>query len=279
MVRIIVVAFLFVSSLLGQVSRSGVQVVQEEGSDLAKRNKINFIGSSLTCVDNSGTKATDCTVVGATVYNQTIKDETSALTQRTSVNFTGAGITCADNAGTSTTDCTVATVDHYSYVHYRPAVCQATTATSAFNLPAAATAPAAACVTGTNTNYGVLQFVKTAVDVVQDNFFLPAAWLGTADLYLKWRTAATSGSVVWQVQTICVADAETGDPSFNAASTVTDVAKGTTLQWNDASIATVTVTGCAAGEQLLWKLSRDPDHASDDLDDTAELVSLTWRLQ
>jgi hypothetical protein len=99
------------------------------------------------------------------------------------------------------------------------------------------------------------------------------------DLAFKWFTAATSGDVVWQAATICVADAETSDPAFNTASTVTDTAKGTTLQDNDAVITGLTITGCAAGEVLYLKVSRDPAHGSDTLAATAKLrgVELTFR--
>ena len=40
----------------------GYTTVQDEGSNLTARSKINFIGSGITCVDNSGSTRTDCTV-------------------------------------------------------------------------------------------------------------------------------------------------------------------------------------------------------------------------
>jgi hypothetical protein len=88
------------------------------------------------------------------------------------------------------------------------------------------------------------------------------------------ETTATSGDVVWQLAIICVADAETDDPAFNTASTVTDTAKGTTNQTNDAAITTVTVTGCAAGELMHIKILRDSAHASDTLAATARLIGV-----
>ena len=69
-------------------------------------------------------------------------------------------------------------------------------------------------------------------------------------------------------------DAETDDPAFNTASTVTDTAKGTTNQTNDAAITTVTVTGCAAGELMHLKILRDAAHASDTLAATARLIGV-----
>lgn len=131
-----------------------------------------------------------------------------------------------------------------------------------------------ACQTGTNTQYGTMDFADSSNLSAQVQFKLPSDWTSTVDAKLVWLTSATSGNVVWQLSTICVADAETGDPSFNTASTVTDAAKGTTLQLNDASITGVTVTGCAAGELLFLKVQRDAAHASDTLAATARLVGL-----
>jgi hypothetical protein len=165
-----------------------------------------------------------------------------------------------------------------SYVNYKAAVCQDATATAGFSM-AAANAATPACVTGANTNYGVAQFTEAATEDVQDRFFLPPTWTGTVDLTIKWRSTAVAGNVVWQVQTICVEDGETGDPAFNAASTVTDATKGVANQWNDATITGVTITGCAAGEELLFRFFRDPTHASDTLGATAEMISLLWTIR
>jgi hypothetical protein len=131
-----------------------------------------------------------------------------------------------------------------------------------------------ACQTGSNTQYGTLDFADAGNLSAQTHLKLPSDWTSTVDVKVVWLTAATTGNVVWQLSTICVADAETGDPAFNTASTVTDAAKGTTLQLNDASITTVTVTGCAAGELLFVKVQRDSAHASDTLAATARLVGL-----
>jgi hypothetical protein len=177
-------------------------------------------------------------------------------------------LTCSTPAG--------GTVD--SYLNYKAAICQNVTATAGFSTPAANTATAA-CVTGTNTNYGVLQYTDAATESVQDRFSLPATWTGAIDLAIKWRSAATAGNVVWQVQTICVADAQTGDPAFNVASTVTDATKGTANQWNDAAIAAVDITGCAAGRELLFRFFRDPADGGDTLTATAELISLLWTIR
>ena len=131
-----------------------------------------------------------------------------------------------------------------------------------------------ACQTGSNTQYGTMDFADASDLSAQYHLKLPSDFTSTLDASFKWFTSATSGDVVWQLSTICVADAETSDPAFNTASTVTDTAKGTTLQTNDASITTVTITGCAAGELMFLKVRRDAAHASDSLAATARLIGL-----
>lgn len=158
-------------------------------------------------------------------------------------------------------------------IWFPAAGCTNVTAGDIWDLPASNPA-VSACKTGTNTQMGVLDFADSANLSAQLTYALPTTWTGTVDARIKWLTSATSGSVVWQLATICVADAETDDPAFNTASTVTDAAKGTTLQTNDAAITTVTVTGCAAGELMHLKISRDSAHASDSLAATARLIGL-----
>jgi hypothetical protein len=162
---------------------------------------------------------------------------------------------------------------------YLPAaICQNATAITEWSTPTSNPA-VAACITGSNTQRGVLDFADSASLSVQTALFLPSDWSSTVDVRVYWHTTATSGDVVWQVSSICVADAETADPAFNTASTVTDTAKGTTLQLNTASITTLTVTGCAAGEVLFLKVLRDSAHVADTLAATARLVGveLTYR--
>lgn len=114
---------------------------------------------------------------------------------------------------------------------------------------------------------------------LQVPFFLPSDWTGNIDLKFKWKTSATSGDVVWQATLVCRADAEVNDAAFNATNTVTDTAKGTTLQLNDASITGMTTTGCAAGELATLKVLRNRTHASDSLAAAVLLegVELTMR--
>jgi len=154
-----------------------------------------------------------------------------------------------------------------------------TTAGTIWDLPTTNPAVAAA-IQGTNVIQGVLDFADGANELsAQYTWCIPSDWTGAVDVKIKWFTTATSGDVVWKVATIAVADAETNDPAFNTASTVTDTAKGSANQLNDATITGLTMTGAAAGELLHIKISRDPTHASDTLAATARLVGveLTYR--
>lgn len=158
-------------------------------------------------------------------------------------------------------------------IWFPAAGCNNATAGNVWDLPTSNPA-VPACKTGTNTQMGVLDFADSSNLSAQLHYALPTTWTGAIDARIKWLTSATSGNVVWQLSTICVADAETDDPAFNTASTVTDAAKGTTLQTNDAAITGVTATGCAAGELMHLKIQRDAAHASDTLAATARLIGV-----
>jgi len=121
-----------------------------------------------------------------------------------------------------------------------------------------------ACTTaGSNFTSVSLTFLDAASSSIYTQRMLSTGFTGTVDLRLFWSTSATTGNAVWQAQTACVESNEATDPSPNTASTVTDAAVGTANAGNIATITSVTITGCQAGEFLLIKLTRDPAHASD----------------
>jgi hypothetical protein len=163
------------------------------------------------------------------------------------------------------------------YITFGAAICQDATAGTAFSTPTT-NAPTAACVTGTNSKYGVLKFNADTDQSFQGGFRTIPEWTGAIDVLFVWRAAAVTGNAVWAIDTACVADGETGDPAWNvAAGSVTDAAKGTTLQWNDASAASITITGCAANEEFLFRGYRDADNgASDTMTGDADLIKLRF---
>jgi hypothetical protein len=142
--------------------------------------------------------------------------------------------------------------------------------------------PTSGCNGTTATVYGTANFDDSNTESIYRPFPLPSDWTGAIDLSLTWFTTATSGNVVWQVATFCLADNENADPasfSYNTAQTITDAAKASTIFLNTASLSSLTTTGCSAGELLFLKVFRNPAHASDTLGATAQLmsVSVTYR--
>lgn len=226
-------------------------------------NKAISAGTGIVVTDSGG-------VATVAVDTATMMSLGGTQSPTGSFDWTGAsGFTL--NAETSG-----ATLTTVSKAWFQAVNCTGTTA--ALNWDTIATlAPTAACTAGT-TNTGLIRglasFSNSEISQMQTHFALPSDWTGAVDLKFKWQTSATSGSVVWQAATVCIADAEVNDVAWNTASTVTDAAKGTTLQVNDASITGLTMDGCSAGEMAHLKVFRDPDHASDNLAATADLIGV-----
>ncbi len=118
----------------------------------------------------------------------------------------------------------------------------------------------------------VLQTLNPGGDPLVDGDWTTASAM---DITLYWRTSATTGSVVWQVSTLFVGDAVVLNTAYNTASTVTDAAKGTTLQVNTAAITGVTASGTTAigaNKLAFVNIGRHAGTGSDDLAATAELI-------
>ncbi len=140
--------------------------------------------------------------------------------------------------------------------------------------------PAAACVVGANTVKGVLDFADGAADLTaQRTVQLPGDFTGNIDVAFKWLTTATSGSVVWGVQMACAGDASLDDPTFNPWSDVTDLAKGTANQLNDAAVSAVNISGCSAGKLLHVKIARRLSQSADTVAAAARLVGVEITLR
>jgi hypothetical protein len=154
--------------------------------------------------------------------------------------------------------------------------CSGTQAGPVWDLPAS-NAATAACVTGTNTQKGVLNFSDNADQSAQITYQLPPMWTGSVPATIAWLTAATSGNVRWYLQTACTPQGSTDDPSFNASSasnTVTKTAQGTTLQVSFATIPAVTMTGCTPNSLLHVMARRVASDAADTLASTASAISV-----
>lgn len=163
--------------------------------------------------------------------------------------------------------------------------CRGTTAVSNWDLPA--TTPAvAACLTGTNIQKGVLDFVDTAGGTsAQFTMTLPAEWTTNQlpDVALTWMTTAITGNVKWTVQFVCtdVAATATDDPAFPASgagfNTATTVVAGTASRLQTSAITAATLpSSCVTGtrELLHIRVFRDGADAADTSSATVRLVAL-----
>ena len=194
---------------------------------------------------------------------------------------TGSTLCARDSAGTET--CYGSGGGNSAQWHHvRGAVCQNTVAGAGFSTPST-NAPTAACDSGTNTLFGVLQFTEASTQSAQTWFQLPDSFT-SAEVEFYWRTSATSGDVAWQVQTACLATSEalgnaaSGGPSWNTTQEITSTADGTARDIVRIALTSLTTTGCAANELLLLRLSRDPTDAQDTIAATAELVSMSIKV-
>jgi len=162
--------------------------------------------------------------------------------------------------------------------------CNNATAGPIWDLPAT-TPAAAACVTGTNIQKGVLDYADSGPFVAQITLALPADWTTTGglDIALYWTTTATSGNAKWNVSTICTAvnAAATDDPAFNTANTVTTAAPGTASRVQTSTIAALTTTSCTTATAMLLhlKVQRDGTDAADTIAATARFIGaeMTYR--
>ena len=77
---------------------AGGHTIQDEGSDLTKRKKLNFVGAGVAVTDDSGNDASKVSISGGGGGGHTIRDEGVDLTDRTGLNFIGAHVVASDDA-------------------------------------------------------------------------------------------------------------------------------------------------------------------------------------
>jgi hypothetical protein len=292
-------AFIPDSCVGNSVDNVGYDEVLEEGSGLTKRAQLNFIGSNVTCVDNAG--RTECTFTAPAGFSDSaglralLSDENGTgaalFDGATSPNFgttvtVGGKDACLEDGTNclvtenSTNTLTNKTIDpegsgnaigRLIYVPLRPVTCQSSIPLLNWDYETTNT-PAASCITGSNTQKGYADFDQTTDECLQWTGQLPSTWTGAIDADYAWMTTATSGSVAWCMQIICVGNTETDDPAFPAQASgncVTDAAHGTTNQMNFISKTGISASGCAASEEMHVRLCRDPNETGGQTDTVA----------
>jgi len=218
-----------------------------------------------------GTSANSPIVLGTTNIERMRIYGNGAIVSKGSMTITGAGgaeVTYGATVGTLTVTSGITFTQSY-----KAAVCQSDNASLGFSA-FTSSQPSAVCAQSSTTVFGYAQFLEVSTKAVQDHFSLPTDWVGAMDANIVWMSTETSGNVVWQIKTGCVADAEMSTVTWNAASTVTDATKSIAGRFNQASISGITTTGCAGGEELFFDFRREGGHASDSMVSIANLVTL-----
>lgn len=105
----------------------------------------------------------------------------------------------------------------------------------------------------------VLIFKDTSTrDTASCTFAVPKNFVGTAKVYVRYKTTVTSGNVLWTVDYRAIAAGETGDPSSwqeSLAGSATAVA-GTTNLLSDISF-TLTSANIAVDDTILIRVGRN----------------------
>jgi hypothetical protein len=170
-------------------------------------------------------------------------------------------------------------VTYPSLVSFPAANCNNVTATTTWSLPA--TNPAVAtCFTGTNTNFGTLNYPDGANRISSQILLpVPADFTGNLDARLLWFANATTGAAKWDISTVCVNNT-TIDPAFNTASTVTTTTNATANAQNSTAFTSITITGCTSSTPTMFlKIERDANAGGDTLTVDARLTQIEFKIR
>ncbi len=139
--------------------------------------------------------------------------------------------------------------------------CNATTGANSWDLPTSS-APAANCY-GTSYRFGALDYDDAGNESATFHFMLPTGTTGAIDFVAWGFVNATTQSFKLTVATVCIAtSSDAFNPTFNSAQTITQASPGTANQLFTFSQTSITLTGCAAGRQLVVKVGRDTTDTS-----------------
>jgi hypothetical protein len=103
-------------------------------------------------------------------------------------------------------------------------------------------------------------------------FRFPSDYGSSGQWVIRWKTTATTGNVVWDVDYNALAVGESADPSsYTQSQTVTSGADATARDIVEATI-TPTDSNFAAGDTVFVSVGRDLADGSDTMAATAELI-------
>jgi hypothetical protein len=98
-------------------------------------------------------------------------------------------------------------------------------------------------------------------------------WTGAVDVFGTFKTTSTSGTATLTVTNACVADGGSWDPSLSNSDGITLTPNGSASSKSSFSKTGLTISGCAAGSELMWqgKITANTLNSGD-----AKLVEITF---
>lgn len=202
------------------------------------------------------------------------------VSQLTSASTTVNGVSCS--LGGSCTIATGAATPAAEVKYYAAAVCDGGTAFASGMTRYDNQEPQVGCVLPASSSLGYLAFgaAPVAPQYAEATVSTPAYWTGT-NLAINFYSAATTGSVTWEIQTACVtANGVVGAPSFGApvavTATVSATSNGDVVTAVLPNVAAPGVNGCPAAPAspglLTYRISRS---ATDTAAGDANLLGAT----
>ena len=168
----------------------------------------------------------------------------------------GALKTCTAAAPATWTSVSPPTFSTVAEIELSAAACHNAAASLTGNT--GASAPAAVCLSGSNTVQAAAQFTPGGPSV-QYRLALPDDWSVGAgnDVEFLFASPGGTGQVVWNLQTACVARTGAGlDPAWNPAQTASTAVLASGLS-NAVTLSGWNATGCAPGRLLYLKVALD----------------------
>ena len=153
--------------------------------------------------------------------------------------------------------------DHPTYVYYRAAIAQGSTANLAFSMKTA-NQPTASVIDYTNHIFGVADFATTS-DVMWEHFFIPSDFKAnsTIEFEFRWFSAATTGNVNWKIDATPVAETESLDiSSWLFSANTTESVLGTANRLNYTIVSIDTTGQTLTSKELVFRVMRGSDTAS-----------------
>jgi hypothetical protein len=148
------------------------------------------------------------------------------------------------------------------------------------NIPSASGSAAAQAVAGSTWAYPGMAFNHAGnLQYVYCNYRLHDAWTGAISLELNTTSGSASGNAYWLAAISCVTGAgNLSTFSYNTAVTAIGTYSGTANTLVQVPLASLTSTGCAAGNYMSIRIGRDGTQGTDTMSGSAYLTGVVLKV-